>query len=866
MNTNYTITMDSPSATIDVAGGKGASLARMVEAGLPVPSGFIVTTDAYRAFIRHNNLQPEIVAIWDKVDISKTETLEIASQHIHTLFKNAVMPGTISDAVVQGYLSLSGTNPAVAVRSSATAEDLPEASFAGQQETYLNVSGPDAVLESVRNCWASLWTARAISYRMHQDISPEDVSLAVVVQGLVNAEVSGILFTANPLNGSRNQMLVNASWGLGEAIVGGLVTPDTIIYDKNTASILSREIGKKETQTVRVSGGTEEKPVPQDLQELSVLDDEQVVNLALLASQIEKLYGMPMDIEWALLDDKFWILQARPITALPVLEPSPPSEWKLPRGAYAAMRNNIIELMIDPLTPLFKTLGLGAVNTSYNRLLGSFMGKNNVMPENPIIAVNEYAYYNGSVKFGPMLGVILDSLNIVRRMFTGAVERWTEEGHPNYCSIVQQWEDHDWQNTPAVEIVEAVKRLTEAAIDAYGALVAGVIPAAWMSEAWFTFTYKFLKRKDDPKAPVYLMGFDNIPLKAEKALYDLAQWTKVYPHLQHHLIQMKSSEIARSLMTDALPGKVEKEIWQAWCSRFQVYLKKFGHMIYNLDFGNPVPADEPEPVLETFKLFLKDGGVNPYERQQQSVKRRERAVHEMLSRLRGRKLKRFQKNLQRAQKFAPLREDGLAEVGLSYPIIRKGLRVLGNRMVNAEVLGKVADIYWLEERELIQAAQSLDKGKTPEPLKELIPQRKAVWRVARTVAPPLMLPQIKIFGVDIVALKTGAGKQKGKVLKGVAASPGQVTAPACVLYGPSDFSKMDDGDVLVASLTTPAWTPLFARASAVVTDIGGPLSHGSIVAREYGIPAVLGTVNATTRIIDGQRITVDGSGGTVTMH
>jgi len=690
------------------------------------------------------------------------------------------------------------------------------------------------------------------------------VALAVVVQRLINAEAAGILFTANPLNGQRDQMLINASWGLGEAVVGGLVTPDTLTLDKSTGTVITRETAEKLVQTVRVEGGTEERPIPENLRRIQAISDEQTADLARLGVEIEALYGMPMDIEWTQKDGKFSIVQARPITTLSEPEPPMPTEWKLPNGAYAAMHNNIVELMTDPLTPLFKTFGLSAVNASMGRMMVGFLGDTGVLPDDPIIAVNEYAYYNGSVKFGPMFKIILDTRGILKRMFTGAVERWTDDGRPQYLETVQMWTAKNWPELPTLEILDACRQLAEAAIDAYMALVSGVIPAAWMSEAWFTWRYKFIKRKGDPVAPTFLMGFNSIPIQAEKALYDLAIWTQNRIELAEYLLETQSVKLMALLMEEQIPPGLDVDDWLAWQSNFQTYLQDYGHMIYNLDFGNPVPADDPAPVLETFKLFLRGEGTNPHERQISSEQRRQDAVQSIQSRLKGRRLKSFQKNLARAQKYAPLREDGLADVGLSYPLLRKMLQEIGRRLVLAGSIEQTDDVFWLVKDEVEEAAIRLDRSQTLDNLAQLIPLRKAIWRSARKAAPPMALPQIKIFGKDLMELKSGGLKrQKEDTLKGVAASPGSVTAPACVLHGPEDFAKMNTGDVLVASLTTPAWTPLFARASAVLTDIGGPLSHGSIVAREYGIPAVLGTGAATTRISNGQLITVDGSEGFV---
>jgi phosphohistidine swiveling domain-containing protein len=861
VNTDFILPLDDQKATLALVGGKGASLARMAQAGLPVPDGYYVTTEAYRQFVSENRLQSQILKALEAVEISNPGSLESASQTIIKLFTGTPIPTDIANAVVLAYGSLPGENPAVAVRSSATAEDLPEASFAGQQDTYLNMRGADAVLDAVRRCWASLWTARAIGYRARQGINPDSVMLAVVVQSLVSADAAGILFTANPMNGRRDQMLINASWGLGEAVVGGLVTPDSLTLEVTSFRVIGREIGEKLVQTVQVDGGTAERSIPKNLRRLPVLSDEQATELAQFGLQIETLFGMPMDIEWALASGVFAIVQARPITALPEPEPSPPTEWKLPKGAYAAMRNNIIELMTDPLMPLFKSFGLRAINTSMNRYMVGFLGDTGVLPGEPIIAVNEYAYYNGSVKFGPMLKVILDSRGILKRMFSGAVERWTEEGRPHYLETVERWEKSDWQALSATELLNAAGLLAEAAIDAYGALVSGVIPAAWMSEAWFTFIYKLLKRRDGPPAPTYLMGFDSLPIRAEKSLYDIAAWAKNSSELADYLESTPTPQLVSYLDSNQTPSGVDVDDWRDWQLRFQAHQQKFGHTIYNLDFGNPVPADDPAPVIETLKMYLSGEGTNPHERQRDSAERREAATQAMLERLNGRRLKSFQKNLERAQKYAPLREDGLADVGLSYPLLRQMFFELGRRFVVGGLIEKPEDIYWLEGAEVEDAVVRLDAGLGLKNLTDVIPPRKATWRAARRAVPPMALPQIKIFGVDLMELR--AKKGKGDSLKGVAASPGTVTAPACVLHGPEDFSKMKMGDVLVASLTTPAWTPLFARASAVVTDIGGPLSHGSIVAREYGIPAVLGTGAATTRITHGETITVDGTKGKV---
>jgi pyruvate,water dikinase len=625
--------------------------------------------------------------------------------------------------------------------------------------------------------------------------------------------------------------------------------------------------------TVRSANGVVVKPVPEADRRARVLSDTQAAELVELGVRIEMLYGMPMDIEWTLTEGEFAIVQARPITALPPVTEasstgSPPTEWKLPEGSYTAMRNNIVELMADPLTPLFSTLGLAAVNTSMDRLLASYFNRPGLMPEEIIITINDYAYYNGSWTAGQMARILLGSIGIMKYMFTGAVERWTKVGRPRYVATVEHWQQEPWRDLAASEILAAVRELAEAAIDAYGALVSGVLPAAWISEALFSFTYRaVIKRRDDPAAPVYLMGFDSTPIQADKSLYDLAQWARTRPELATYLADTPAPELVAGLANGSTPPDLDASDWHEWQRRFQSHLETYGHAIYSLDFGNPVPADDPQPLLETCKWFLGGQGANPHVRQQAAAERREQATQAILSRLKGLRLKLFRRLIEPAQRYAPLREDGLADVGLGYPLLRQMLRELGQRFADAGTIEEADQIFWLEQSEVEQAAAGLDRGDDLPRLTGAIAQRRVAWFAARRVAPPMGLVRIRFLGLELErAITPRSGRDDGDTLKGVAASPGSVTARARILHGPEDFSQMNAGEVLVAPLTTPAWTPLFARAAAIVTDIGGPLSHGSIVAREYGIPAVLGTESATKRIRNGQLITVDGSAGLVTLE
>ena len=807
------------------AGGKAASLARMIQAGLPVPPGLVILPMAFE----QSGISTQA---WQKVQ--------------KFIFK------------------FREDNPQIsfAVRSSALSEDSDLVSFAGEFESILNISEDLDLLAAINHVYESRLSERVKIYSQNRGLDEHHL-ISVIIQQLVPAESSGVMFTVNPVSGSRDEIMLNAAWGLGESIVGGAVNTDTILLDKKTRKIKHEEIANKENMTILSKTGTRVARVPEEKQQTKVLNQEQILGLLDLGLQIEELFGKPMDIEWVFAKTQLYVVQARPVTSLPSPLPPQPSSWKLPQGAYMAMRNNIVEMMIEPLTPLFKTLGLNCVNQSMGSLMDDFFNQVEILPEKIIIPVNEYAYYNGSMKPLAIFRVTFGAAGIMKRMFSGAVERWTEKGRPEYIRLVESWAKRDLTNMGNSELFEGAYSLCTAAIDAYGALVSGVIPAAWINEGLFTLVYNTLiKKKKDPKAAVFLLGFDSLPLEADKNLYDLALWLNSRKNLKEYFIKTSNAEIQLRFTQNSVPENVLIENWQEWWVGFSDHLRKFGHTIYNLDFANPLPADDPNQLLETLKLFLENKIQNPHQRQQNLVSERELAIRTIENRLSGTRKKWFKKHLESAQRFAPLREDGLADIGLAYPLLRQILLELGRRFMNAGLISKEEDIFWLEENEVVLIIDRFRQEKPLNKFTEIIKERKTVWKMAKQLSPPLSL---SFFSKKIKQEKT-VSKSKGKNrLKGVAASPGIVRGKARVLHGPEDFTDFQSGEILVAAITTPAWTPLFARAAGVVTDIGGPLSHGSIVAREYGIPAVLGTGDATRRIQNGQIIEINGNTGIINL-
>jgi len=646
-------------------------------------------------------------------------------------------------------------------------------------------------------------------------------------------------------------------------VVGGAVTPDTLTVDKKTGKLIQRETSEKQIMTIRDEHGTREQSVPEALQQVPVLSDEKAAQLVHMGVQIENLYGIPMDIEWTLSDGEFAIVQARPITSLG----EAPLEWKLPHPKGIYMRISVVDLMPDPLSPLFATLGIQTLVAQMYPLGKYLTRREPVLPEGYYTTINNYAYMNAHFSGRSWIFILFGLIPSYPRMMGTAVPFWRDEARPRYQKIVKEMESKDIERMSKAELWAGTQTVMDATGYYTSALLFATMGVSAGSEGLLTKVYeKMAQRPGDPPANVLLMGWDNIPIRSEKSLYDLAMFCKENA-LGAYVLQTPSSELAGWLKSGSTPEGIEPEYWQEFCQRFDQHLKAFGYMVFDLDFAKPLIKDHPEPMIEAIKMYLRGEGTNPHERQQASQERRIQTAQEVLGRLKGFKRWAFTKALNWAQSLAEVREDAIAEIGIGYPIMRRMLHILGECLVKAGVLQEAEDIYWLEKDEVDNALASVEDDVTPQCLFAVVTQRKAFWQKAKQAAPPPMLPpKKKYMGINTTAwLAESEGTQGGKSLKGVPTSAGKVTAPACVLHGPEDFDQMRPGDVLVAGTTTPAWTPLFAMASAVVTDIGGPLSHGSIVAREYGIPAVMGTGVATRRIQDGQMVTVDGSSGMVTL-
>jgi phosphohistidine swiveling domain-containing protein len=851
---------------VALAGGKGANLGELSHAGLPVPPGFVVTTGAYDAFVTSGGLKDEIAGLASQTD--DPAAFEAAEKRIGALFVRSEIPDDVAAEIRAAYQQLAqGGETTVAVRSSATAEDLPEASFAGQQETFLNVRGADALMEAVRACWASLWTARAMAYRKRQGIAPETVSLAVVVQRMVEAEAAGMIFTADPVSGRRERVVINAAWGLGEAVVGGQVTPDTLVVEKASGRVISRETADKEVMTVYMEDGTAERAVSKEKRREAVLSDEAAAELARYGVVIEDHYGAPQDIEWALSGGELFIVQARPITNLP----SPPFEdvrWEPPYPGSAWWRRQVVENLPEPLSPLFDELYLReGLELSIDAVI-SFFGMGNLSLEDfadrPFFtSINGYAYSRANYKFNwrtiPMtLRVTVDEFRIMfgHEMLT----YWREQALPSYLRSIERWKAVDVANTPEERLLDGVRELALA--DAlYWFACALMIARAKITDALLGRFLTTAAPGRSLTSGMFLRGFPSPTVDAETELEGLAEQVRASDELR---------ALAAATPAADLPEALKRTpAGQAWLEAFARYLDRYGHQVYNLDFVVPTQADDPLPVLLSLKEMAQRPGRDPRARQQSIVAERDTLVEETVRSLDLLRRRLFRVLLGWAQRFGPDREQALFYMGAGWPTLRQLALELGQRLVENGSLLAAGDIFFLETSEIAAAIAARAVGEARPELARQARERRELREARKKLHPPPVVPpghKLHFGPFDMSAWETQRRNEPvGAILQGFAVSPGQVSAPASVIRSPADFLQMEPGTVLVCPTTTPAWTPLFSQARGLVTDVGGVLAHGSIVAREYGIPAVLGTGIATTRIRSGQTISVDGDAGTVTL-
>jgi phosphohistidine swiveling domain-containing protein len=943
MNGTFTLPLDTAESSLELLGGKGRSLARLAEAGLAVPGGFHVTASAYRRFVEENDLQAPILDLAKPEITGRTLSFDSASAAIQALFEEAEPPAAIVSEIRQAYAALGSDGPAVAVRSSANAEDLPDMSFAGQQDTYLNVHGEEALVAAVRDCWSSLWSPRAISYRHQMGIDQDAVAMAVVVQLMVPSDVSGILFTVNPATGERSEMIVNASFGLGEAVVGGQVTPDTYVVVRKSLTAKKTMIGTKEQMIVCDGAqGTRLEKTTESERTQSSLSDESLKKLVSRALDIEELFdGVPQDIEWAISDGELWVLQSRPITNLP---PQPITvSWEPEPPIQILARRQIVENIPDPCTPLFEELYLteGLETVAKGKKRPSLMVGGGAL----FVTLNGFAYQRfdfpvvvGVQKEGKpksMSEAEMDAAELkadreaqIREQMKGdptakarqrnaeleqhdldlflaelppadrrAFEEWAKAANiEDVAHAVTMPESEDFSFIAGTKVQDNENQIKEWYEKAMPVLVAttdewrrvdpetasdeqlmnGICELAiaggmyWASNSSHTFG---VAKVTDNQLQVFLR--ETLPEHRFTSGHFLSGFrsktTEANEHLHRIAKQIRENDVLNVLVATIPAKRLMAALEQhpdgaPAVEAIKGYLEIYGHLGYSLDFAEPLPLEDPSGLMAALKTLV--AGEDHYRQKQEieTKRRRESALEEIEGLLDGLSYWQFRYRLWFTRRFYFIREEVMFYLYIGWPVLRPLALELGRRLTDVGTFATPDDVFYLVTDELSRAVEARKAGKALPEYARLAGERCELREARKRLHPPGTIPFEASEHPGVKFKETQAfNDPNSPTLVGVPVSPGTVTGPASLINSPDEFDRMEPGSILVCPMTNPAWTPLFAHATGLVTDMGGILGHGSIVAREYGIPAVVGTGNITQRVEHGQEIRVDGDAGIVTI-
>lgn len=793
---------------LPTAGGKGANLGELIAAGLPVPPGFVVTTEAYRVHAAHADLNPVRAA----ADPAGARALLTGTR----------LDASARHAIAAALAELGPEGTRVAVRSSATAEDLPGAAFAGQQDTFLDVSGTEAVLDAVRRCWASLWTDRAADYRQRQGIDPREVAIAVVVQRMVPAEAAGVVFTANPLTGRRDELVVDAASGLGEAVVSGEVTPEHLVLarDGSVRSVALQHDGARR-----------------------VLADDAAAQLADLAVAAERHFSAlagearPQDIEWALADGRVSLVQARPMTALP---PEPPELDPIQR----AVGPFFLEMFTQRPYPLDVTgwLGPGVV-----RMLDIMAGSMGVRfpPLAELLRERDgVALQLVPPRPRPSLLTIGAPLSVARRMRAYDTRRWTED--PLFAEFEAAVADLDAEDPAALPWPDLIRRVDRcnAAMEPLARVRARYLPGSFVPFAPLRLLLAAfgLGRLASP----LVAGGRTRTREGNDALEVLAAVVRADPKLARAAGAHDAAGFLAAVRTTPEFG--------AFAGQLDAYLAEYGHRESTSIVMATAPTwrDDPTPVgalLQSLAAAPPDSSPRDPSAE---------ALEELLEHplLRSRRASAAARAVVEAcRRGLAFREDTHFHITRLMPPLRATFVELGRRLVAAGAVAAPEDVFHLRLEELRALRDPVVMDDAEASRVRGLAERRA--RLRREYAGVPML-EPTLFARD----RAGAGAA-GALLTGTPASGGVAAGPVRVVLGPEDFASLHAGEVLVCPNTNPSWTPLFARAAAVVVDTGGLGSHAAIVAREYGVPAVMATGNGTSVLADGQRVRVDGTRGRV---
>ena len=824
--------------SIALAGGKGANLGELMRAGFQVPPGFVITTHAYDLWIEMNGLQANLHELLASLQIDNLESVKEVSQRIRDAFQQASIPERVVHDTLKAYREIGET--AVAVRSSATAEDLPEAAFAGQQETILNIVGEQALLEAVRACWVSLWSERAILYRARQNVDQNTVGIAVVVQQMVQADVAGVMFTAHPVSGARDELVIDASPGLGEAVVGGLVTPDHFVVNKRNLQVKAQRLGKREVVIRSKANGGTEQVKQADTNTEATLPTPAVRNLTKLGKQIERHFGRPQDIEWAWINDtteagRFWILQARPMTALPEpLKVSGPMRMVIPMLA---------EMWLTRPYPLDMTTFTGTLERAVGSFLALMIGESAPDPDKAFLEEDGVVVRFAPPEVRPSPSILVMPWLTLWRTRSYDPSQWHSDPIiDEVLAKAHELKKRDlvslsWQRNidtlhQALDLIPRVMQLRER-----------YLPKALVGLGTLWLLLGLAGQKD--RFGQLVSGIETKTTETNRALETLATEVRREITLREIFEDTEPNDLSAALQ--------KSRVGQEFLQDFAIFLGQYGHRETALTISQPAWRDQPELVLGILKALARSEPTETDRYQEWKHIREDLLSKSILGRWPLRNL--FLQSLSNARALFQIREDTHFYATLAQPLVRRVALELGHRLEQIGALAASADIFHLRLDELEELSGFWPtRSEMVEHIQKLVEQRKA--KRASLANQPMVDPRL-------LRSQPQGLINEDVVLSGSPGSPGFASGPVRIVKDVSEFGKLQPGEVLVAPATNPAWTPLFQRAAAVVVDTGGSASHAAIVAREYGIPAVMGTFDGTQKLRDGQWIQVDGSRGLV---
>jgi pyruvate,water dikinase len=856
---------DADKTKVVVVGGKGAGLGELARIdGVRVPDGFCITTEAFKRIIDGRASIHERLDQLSRVKVEDRDEINQLSAEIRSLIRAIAIPDDIEVEITR-LLSRFGEEDAYAIRSSATAEDLPTASFAGQQDTYLNIVGKKSILQHISKCWASLFTERAVTYRLQNGFDHRKVHMAVVVQKMIFSQAAGILFTADPVTSNRKVVSIDAAFGLGEALVSGLVNADS--YQVRDGKIIGKKIAiKKLAIHALKDGGTKQQAIETERQNRQALTDEQILQIEQMGRKIEEHFGYPQDIEWCLADGTFHIVQSRPITTLfPIPEANDQDNH-----VYLSVGHQ--QMMTDPMKPLGLSLWqLRAIRPMYKaggRLfvdvttalashagresLLNAMGQHDPLIKDALVTIIERGDFiksspnddsarkrNKETSPAAPSAQIENDLTIVFDLIKNSQASIEELKRNIQKKIGSDLFDF---------ILEDIEQLKKTLIDPQSIRV---VMATVDASSWINGRMKEWLGEVNVADTLSLSVPNNITSEMGLELLDLSDMIRPYPEVVEYLQHVKDD--------DFMDGLAGLDGGRKTRDAIHVYLDKYGmRCAGEIDITRVRWSEKPitlvPMILNNIKNLEPDASHRKFEQGRQQALKKE---HELLDRLKRlpdgeQKAEETKRMISLLRNFIGYREYPKYGIVSRHLVYKQALMKEAEQLVRAKVIQEKEDVYYLTFEEFH------DVVRTNELDCRIIGRRKDEHKRNEKLTPPRVITS----DGEIIAGEYKRENLPAGAIVGLPVSSGVVEGRARVILNMDD-ADLEDGDILVTAFTDPGWTPLFVSLKGLVTEVGGLMTHGAVIAREYGLPAIVGVENATQLIKDRQRIRVHGTEGYV---